>query len=448
MTQLPAQDRAPRVGRVALASYIGTTIEYYDFFIYGLAATLVFRTEFFPGFSPLAGTLAALGTFAVGFIARPIGGILMGHFGDRIGRKAMLVTALLTMGIATTLIGLLPTYAQIGIWGPILLVVLRLVQGVGVGGEWAGAVLMAVENAPPRRRALYGAFPQLGLPTGIMLSQVAFLVLTSVLPPESFVAWGWRIAFLISAGLIVVGLVIRLRFEESPRFEQVKASDAVERRPVVEVLRTGWRQILIGGFGSIAVGSIGYFVSLFLVQYGVSTLGIASSTMLWCLTGVSVLWIAMTLVAGLAGDAFGRRRTFAAGIVLAIVWVFPSFALFDTRSVPLILLALAGLVIASSLISGPMPSLLTDMFPASVRYSGSSLSYTVGSILGGGFTPLLSTALLAGTGSTASVSLLLMALFAMSLAAFLIGGRLVDRVDDDRAVEVPKRLSDEGVDRV
>jgi metabolite-proton symporter len=437
MTQVSASRRAPSAGRVALASYIGTTIEYYDFFIYGLAAALVFRTEFFPGFSPLAGTLAALGTFAVGFIARPIGGIVMGHFGDRVGRKTMLVVALLTMGVATTLIGLLPSYAQIGIWAPVLLVVLRLVQGVGVGGEWAGAVLMAVENAPPRRRALYGAFPQLGLPTGILLSQLAFLVLTSSLSPETFVAWGWRVAFLVSAVLIVVGLVIRLRFEESPRFAQVKAANTVERRPVVEVLRTSWRQILIGGFGSIAVGSVGYFISLFLVQYGVSTLGLSSQTMLWCLTGVSLLWIVMTLVGGLAGDRFGRRRTFAAGAILAMAWAFPTFWLFDTRSVPLIVLALAVLVVANSLISGPMPSLLTDMFPVRIRYSGSSLCYTVGSILGGGFTPLLSTALLAATGSTASISLLFLALPALSLVAFLAGGKLVDRVDDDPVAAAP-----------
>ncbi|GHE80483.1 MFS transporter [Amycolatopsis deserti] len=437
----------PSAGRIALASYIGTTIEYYDFFIYGLAATLVFRTEFFPQFSEASGTLAALGTFAVGFIARPVGGIVMGHFGDRVGRKSMLVFALLTMGIATTLIGVLPTYSQIGIWAPILLVVLRLVQGVGVGGEWSGAVLMALENAPPRRRALYASFPQIGLPTGILLSQLVFLVLSSSMSRQAFVSWGWRIAFLTSAVLIVVGLVIRLRFAESPQFARVKAADEVKKLPVLEVFRTSWRQVLVGGFGSIAVGALGYLVSLFLVQYGVTTLGLSTTTMLWCLSGVSVLWIGTTLLGGLGGDVVGRRRTFAAGAVLAIAWAFPMFLLMDSRAIPLILLALAVPVLANSLMGGTLPSLLTEMFPTSVRYSGSSLCYTLGSILGGGLTPLLSTALLTGTGTTVSVSLLFVAVPLISLLAFLLAGRLVRRVDDPVVAEPASQATPTGTSR-
>ncbi|WP_312858046.1 MFS transporter [Pseudonocardia pini] len=421
---------APHAGKIALASYIGTTIEYYDFFIYGLAATLVFRSEFFPQFSEVAGTLAALGTFAVGFIARPIGGIVMGHFGDRVGRRSMLVIALLTMGVATTLIGLLPTYAQIGVWAPILLIVLRLVQGVGVGGEWSGAVLMALEHAPPRRRALYGSFPQIGLPTGILLSQLAFLALTSSMSAEAFVSWGWRVAFLISAALIVVGLVIRLRFEESPQFTKVKETDQVERMPVLEVFRSYWRQVLVGGFGSIAVGALGYLVSLFLVQYGVGTLGLSTTTMLWCLAGVSVLWIGTTLLGGYLGDVLGRRRTFAVGAALAIAWAFPMFTLMNTRSIPLIVLALAVPVLANSLMGGTLPSLLTEIFPTRIRYSGSSLCYTLGSILGGGLTPLASTALLAATGATTSVSLLFVAVPLVSLLVFGLGGRIVRRVEE------------------
>lgn len=422
-------DSPPRPGRIALASYIGTTIEYYDFFIYGLAATLIFRSEFFPQFSETAGTLAALSTFAVGFVARPIGGIVMGHFGDRIGRKTTLVFSLLTMGIATTLIGLLPTYDQIGIWAPILLVTLRLVQGVGVGGEWSGAVLMALENAPRRRRTLYASFPQVGLPTGVLLSQLAFLALTSSMSTEAFVSWGWRVAFLVSAGLIIVGLVIRLRFEESPQFATVQAANEVEKLPILEVLRTSWRQVLIGGFGSIVVGAIAYFVSLWLVQYGVNALGMSTTTMLLCLSGVSVLWIGTTLLGGLWGDSLGRRKTFTIGAILAILWAFPVFLLMDTRSIPLILIALAVPVFAMSLMSGTTPSLLAEMFPVRIRYSGSSLSYAIGSILGGGVTPLLTTALYAGTGTTVSVSLLFIVVPLISLSVFLLAGDLARRSD-------------------
>ena len=414
-----------KAGTVALASYIGTTIEWYDFFIYGVAATLVFRSQFFPAFSDLAGTLAALGTFAVGFIARPIGGVVMGHFGDRIGRKSMLVVSLMMMGVATTVIGLIPTYDTIGVWAPILLIVLRLIQGLGVGGEWAGAVLMAVENAPPKRRSLYGCFPQLGLPSGILLSQLAFLVLTAVMPQETFLAWGWRIAFLTSAALIVVGLVIRLRIEESDDFERVRESGQVEKLPVVEVFRRSPLQLLVGSLASIAAPAIGYLVSVYMVSYGTAQLGLPTTTMLWILVGVSVGWIVMMLAAGLAGDRYGRKPTFVVGAVIAVVWAYPLFVLVDTGSVPLIVVSLVVITAANAIMAGPQPVLITEMFPIRLRYSGSSISYMIGSVVGGGLAPLLATALFAEYGTSVAVSTLMAVIALVSLLAILPAGRRV-----------------------
>jgi MFS family permease len=426
-------EKARKARTVALASYIGTTIEWYDFFIYGVAATLVFRSQFFPGFSELEGTLAALGTFAVGFVARPVGGIVMGHFGDRVGRKSMLVVSLLMMGVATTLIGLIPPYAAIGVWAPILLVLLRLVQGAGVGGEWAGAVLMAVENAPPRRRALYGTFPQLGLPSGILLSQLAFLILTTSMSPEEFVAWGWRIAFVISSALIIVGLVIRLRIEESVEFERVRKEGRVEKLPVLEVLRSSPVQLVVGSLASLAAPAIGYLVSVYLVTYGTTQLGVPTATMLWILVGISAIQIPVMLATGLAADRIGRKPAFLVGATIAVAWAFPLFALVDTRSVPLIALGLAVITVANAVLAGVQPALITEMFPVHLRYSGASISYTVASILGGGLTPPLATALYARFGTSMAVSALIAVVSMISLLAILLAGNRVLRPGDRAA---------------
>ncbi|MGH3517407.1 MAG: MFS transporter [Haloechinothrix sp.] len=241
MAQAPARSVSPSMARIAGTCFIGTAIEWYDFFIYGLAAAMVFGPLFFPEFSPVAGTLAAFGTFAVGFLARPLGGIVMGHFGDRIGRKSMLIASLLIMGVATLCIGLLPTYAVAGVWAPILLVVLRFVQGIGVGGEWGGAVLVSVEHAPKNRRGFYGSFPQ-SVPAGIILANLVFLGLTAVLSNDQFLAWGWRVPFLFSAVLVAIGLYVRLRLTESPIFAETKLAEPESRMPVIELLRDHWRR--------------------------------------------------------------------------------------------------------------------------------------------------------------------------------------------------------------
>jgi metabolite-proton symporter len=417
--------RAQSIWRVATAAFVGTLVEWYDYYIYGTAAALIFSGQFFPDVDSTTALIASFATFGVGFLARPLGGLFAGHYGDRIGRKSMLIFTLSLMGVSTVLIGLLPSYAQIGIWAPILLVVLRLVQGAGVGGEWAGAVLMAVENAPPRRRSLYGCFPQLGLPSGILLSQLVFLLLNAVMPQEAFVAWGWRIAFLSSSVLIIVGLVIRLRIEESVDFEKIREAGQVEKMPVVEVFKRRPLQLLVGSLASIAAPAIGYLVSVYMVSYGTAALKLPTSTMLWILVSVSVVWILMMLAAGIAGDRFGRKPTFVAGAALAVVWAFPLFWLVDTRSVPLIVVSLIVLTAANSIMAGPQPALITEMFPIRLRYSGASISYTIASILGGGITPLLATALFAEFGSSVAVSVLITVVALISLAAILPAGRRI-----------------------
>ena len=250
------------------ASLVGTAIEWYDFFIYGSAAALIFGPQFFPTDDPLSGTLAAFASFAVGFLARPLGGLLMGHFGDRVGRKSMLLFSMLLMGAATVAIGLLPNYATIGIWAPILLVALRLLQGIGVGGEWGGAVLMAVEYSPTKRRAFYGSFPQMGLPIGIIGANVVFVIVTNILAPEVFEAWGWRVPFLFSAVLILIALWMRLRIEDSPAFKAVKRDNREVKAPILDLFRNHTGTVLLAGIVSIAAPAIGYLYSVYMLSYG------------------------------------------------------------------------------------------------------------------------------------------------------------------------------------
>ncbi|KAA9165541.1 MHS family MFS transporter [Amycolatopsis acidicola] len=409
----------PGPGRIALASYIGSVIEWYDFNIYGLATALVFSKQFFPSFSAAGGTLASLAAFAVGFVARPLGALVTGHFGDRIGRKSMLVASLLTMGIATTLIGVLPTYATIGVWAPILLVVLRLVQGIGVGGEWGGAALMAVEHAPPNRRALYGSFPQIGIPTGILISQLAFLLMTQAFPADALQSWAWRIPFLFSGVLIVVGLLVRVSITETEEFERAREARDIARMPLVEVFRRSPLQMLAGSLLSFAGPTLGTFLSVYMVSYGTQQLHLSSGTMLWITVALSVPWIAMMLGAGRAADRLGRKRMFLIGTALAAVGVFPMFLLVNTALVPLVFAGLFLMTVANSIINGAQPAMLTQMFPASVRYSGSSTCYQIGSIVGGGIVPLLAASSFARFGTSTAVAILIGGVCAISLLAVL-----------------------------
>jgi metabolite-proton symporter len=419
--------------RVALSSLIGTTIEWYDYFIYGSAAALVFAPQFFPGVDPMAGLLASFATFAVGFLARPVGGIVMGHFGDRVGRKSMLVLSMILMGGATMLIGLLPNYAVIGVAAPVLLVLLRLVQGFGVGGEWGGAVLMSVEHAPRAKRSFYGSIVQMGLPLGIIVSNLIFIIILNTISPEAFAAWGWRIPFLLSALLVVVGFVIRIRITESPSFARLKESNSVARRPLATLLRFQWKPLLIGSLASIAAPALGYLVLVYMLAYGTGVLGLAQQLMLWLIIGGAVAWFVVIGISAQIADRIGQKPVFAFGAVLVVVWAYPFFALVDTAQPGLILVAFVIATTAVAAMAGPQAALVAGLFPAQIRYSGSSTAYQVGSVLGGALAPLIATALFAVTGNSSLIALYMAVIGGISVVSILLV-RQRSTVLDDQAI--------------
>jgi MFS family permease len=390
--------------RVAAATLVGTAIEWYDFNIYGAAAALIFASQFFPNFSPVAATLAAFGTFAVGFIARPIGGIVFGHFGDRYGRKHTLVASLLLMGIGTVLIAVLPTYAQIGLAAPILLVALRFVQGLGVGGEWGGAVLLALEHAPAGRRGFYSAFPQIGLPAGALLANLVFFAVSAALGPQQFAAWGWRIPFLLSAVLVVVALLVRLKVEESPEFSTLRSRGEVRRLPLVDVLRRSPAAVVLGMGITFAPSSLGYLLSVYLLSYGTGTAGVAPQTMLLAITAASVVYLVVACLTALVSDRVGPGRVFALASVLGVLVPFAVFALVNTAAVGPVLLATGLLGVVLGLMVAVQAVIVSAAFRADVRYTGSSLSYQLGAVLGGGLTPLFSATILGITGSWTAIA--------------------------------------------
>jgi metabolite-proton symporter len=390
---------------VAVASFVGTTIEWYDFFLYGTAAALVFNRLFFPEFDPLTGTLASYGTYTVGFVARPIGGIVMGHYGDRIGRKSMLVLTLMIMGVATFLIGLVPTYEQIGPWGAVLLVLLRIAQGFGVGGEWGGAVLMAVEHAPPGKRGFYGSWPQIGVPAGLVLATAVFAAFQR-LPEDQFLTWGWRVPFLLSIALVGIGLLIRMRILETPAFERLKETRSHVRMPIVEVLRKYPREVLLAGGARVAENGAFYIYSTFVLVYATQHVGIPSNQVLTGITIAAILELAAIPFFGALSDRFGRRPVYLFGAIVTAVFAYPFFWLFDTGSTPLIWLALAiAFVLSHAAMYAPQAAFLSEMFGTRVRYSGASLGAQLASIFAGGMAPLVATGILErgyGRGAVAS----------------------------------------------
>jgi MFS transporter, MHS family, shikimate and dehydroshikimate transport protein len=385
--------------RVVAASFIGTTIEWYDFFLYGTAAALVFGDLFFPGSSPLIGTLSAFGTFAVGFAARPLGGVIFGHFGDRIGRKTMLVLSLMIMGVATFLIGCLPTHSSIGILAPVLLVLLRFAQGIGVGGEWGGAVLMAVESAPKGKRGLFGAFPQMGVPAGLLLSTVVFTVVQNLTSENEFMAWGWRIPFLVSIVLVVVGLFVRLALAESPAFKEVKEAEAEADIPIVELVKTHKRDVLTAMGMRIAENGCFYIFTVFVLAYGEDTLKLSKNTMLTGVIIAAALGLLSVPFYGWLSDRFGRRKLYMAGAIFTLAFVFPFFALLNTKEPVLIWLAIVLAVnVGHDLMYGPQAAYFSELFATRMRYTGASVGYQLASVFGGGFAPLIAVALLAAGG--------------------------------------------------
>ena len=411
---------------VLFASLIGTTIEFYDFYIYATAAVLVFPRLFFPSADPGAAVLQSLATFAIAFFARPVGSAVFGHFGDRVGRKATLVAALLTMGISTILIGLLPTYAQIGVAAPLLLALCRFGQGLGLGGEWGGAVLLATENAPPGKRAWYGMFPQLGAPIGFFLSGGVFLLLGELMSDEAFFAWGWRIPFLASAILVIVGLYIRLKITETPDFQKVLDSKARVKLPVVTVVREHGRALVLGTLIALSTFVIFYLMTVFALSWGTGQLGYTRQQFLVMQLG-AVVFFALTIpLSALLADRRGRRN--------AMILVSVAIAVFGLLYGPLFgaggwFAVAAFMVLGMCLVGftyGPLGTLLAEMFPAVVRYTGASLTFNFAGILGASVAPYIALWLATNYG-IAYVGYYLSGAALISLAALVLAKGLAPR---------------------
>ncbi|MGW2253601.1 MFS transporter [Kitasatospora sp. NPDC001660] len=384
------------VRRAAGAALIGTAIEFYDFFVYGTAAALVFGEVFFPGLGSVGALLAAFSVYAVAFLARPLGAVVFGHFGDRRGRKTTLVVSLLLMGLATAAVGVLPGFSMWGWWAPVVLVVLRVCQGVGLGGEWGGAALLIAENAPAGRRGWYGAFLQLGPTIGFVLANAGFLILQLGLDERAFREWGWRVPFVASLGLVAVGLFVRLRVEESPMFQPAEQR---ERLPVVEVLRGHWRTVLVG-CGVITVGyTLFYLTTTYALAYTTAGLGVPSTLVLAMLLVGAVGMGATVWVSARRSDRWGRRRTLMGATGLAMAWSLVLFPLLETVRRPLVFVALAGAMVVLGCLFGPLAAFLPELFPTRVRYTGAALTYNLGGVVGGATTPLVATRLTEAYGT-------------------------------------------------
>ena len=411
-------------GKVVIASLIGTAIEFFDFYIYATAAVIVFPHIFFPQGDPTAATLQSLATFAIAFIARPIGSALFGHFGDRVGRKVTLVASLLTMGISTVLIGLLPGYASIGVFAPLLLALARFGQGLGLGGEWGGAALLATENAPPRKRALYGSFPQLGAPIGFFFANGTFLLLSWLLTDEQFMSWGWRVPFIFSAVLVLIGLYVRVSLHETPVFAKIAKAKKQVKVPLGTLLTKHMRVTILGTFIMLATYTLFYIMTVYSMTFSTTPaaqggLGLPRNDVLWMLMMAVIGFGVMVPVAGLLADRFGRRKSMIAItslILLFALFVFPPLLGSGSEA-----LVMAYLLIGLSLMGltfGPMGALLPELFPTEVRYTGASFSYNVSSILGASVAPYIATWLQANYGLF-YVGVYLAAMAALTLIALI-----------------------------
>jgi metabolite-proton symporter len=396
--RMPAEER-----KVLASTLVGTSIEWYDFFIYAQAAGLVLAPLFLAPVAESNPTLAqvlAFATIGISFLFRPLGAIVAGYLGDRLGRKKMLVFTLMLMGLSTSLIGLLPTYAQIGIAAPILLILLRILQGFSAGGEWGGAALMAVEHAPTNRRGFFGAFPQIGVPIGMILATSTLWVLTSNMSPEAFMAWGWRIPFLLSIVLIAVGYLIRRSVEESPVFEDLQRRRKESSAPLRELLKTHKKSVLLTAIIFIGNNAAGYLLIAFFATYAVAVLEMDRPTVLLATTLASFGWLVFTLWGGRISDRLGRGRTVQIGYTFLALWAVPMWFLIDTGDIVWYFVALFVMTFGLGLSYGPQASLYAEMFPANVRYSGVSIGYALGAILGGAFAPMIAEALLGATGQS------------------------------------------------
>jgi MHS family shikimate/dehydroshikimate transporter-like MFS transporter len=417
--------RRTSIIQVALASWIGTSIEWYDFFLYGTASALVFNRIIFPAsIDPFAGLLGSYAVFATGFVARPVGSIVFGHYGDRVGRKTMLVLTLIMMGLATFLIGCLPGYDTIGVFAPIVLVVLRFVQGFATGGEWGGAILMSIEHSSAGRRGFFGSWPQMGAPLGTVLSALAFILVTAYFPPDqpAFLAFGWRIPFLVSVILVAVGLFVRLRIAETPEFEEVRRTQNIVRVPILQLLRLDFKNVLLASGIFIGVNACIYIFSTWILTYGTQTLKLPQGIFLNAVLISNIMMFVIVPIAGMLSDRYSRRTISLVGAIWLLVSIFPAFWLIDTRSAPLIALGACVGMFGAGLVYGPLAAYFSEFFGANVRYSGAALGNAFGAIFGGGLAPFIATALvgLAGNSSSWLVVLYLIALLVISLVSIVL----------------------------
>jgi MFS family permease len=412
--------------KVAVMASAGAAVEWYDFFIYGTAAALIFPHLFFPAdLPPFVAQIASFSTFAVGFVARPLGGMLFGHYGDIHGRKRALVLAMFVMGLSTTLLGLLPGYARVGVWAPLLLVALRFVQGLAVGGQWGGAALLAIESAPPGRRGFYGSFVQVGVPMGVVLANLVFLGVSALSPEGAFIGWTWRIGFLLSILLIVISLVVHFRVSE-PTAEDVATpppSAAPRRSPLAEAALGHWREILLAGGAFVANNTCFYIAITYAVAYGATTLGLDRDLLLFAVMAGSLVMVPVLLVCGAASDRWGRRGVFLLGALLSGAWAFAVFPLIETGKPLAVVVAITVQLVFIALMYGPQAALFAELFPKSVRYSGASLGYQIGAVVGGGFAPIIATALFAHYQSRTPISIYLAAMCAVSFVSVILLGR-------------------------
>src|SRR6202162_4631397 len=408
-----------KINSIVFASALWNIIEWYDFLIYATAATLVFNKAFFPTFDPLAGTLAALGSYAVGFLARPLGGALFGHFGDRLGRKSMLVLTLFIMGLSTFCIGLLPTYASIGVLAPILLIVLRIIQGIGLGGDWGGASLMVLEHAPAGQCGFYTSFVQIGFQIGLVLATLIF-ALVSKLPEADFAAYGWRIPFLLSIVLLAIGTFVRSRVPETPVFEQLKMRDGLSKNPVIDAVGKNTTTFLIAVGLKLSEVSWVYLLTVFVVVYATTKLGLPKPLMLDAVLYAALLELVSLPLFGWLSDKIGRRPLYILGALFTIAFASPLFWMLESKSTALIFIAIMiAMNFGHGMMFGPESCYFPELFGPRVRYSGASFGFQVSAAIGGGFAPIIATAMVGYFGGTTGVSVMMIVQALITLAAAL-----------------------------
>ncbi len=427
--------------RVLAGTVVGTTIEWYDFFIYAQAAGVVLATLFFAPAGETVAQIVAWASLGISFLFRPLGAVVAGHLGDRIGRKRMLVFTLIMMGISTALIGVLPTYAAIGIAAPILLILLRILQGFSAGGEWGGAALMSVEHAPAGKRGFFGAYPQIGVPAGMILATATMWILTSVLTPEQFEEWGWRVPFLFSIVLILVGYLIRRAVEESPVFKELQERKGESAAPLKTLFKRNTKEVVLAALIFIANNAAGYLLIAFFSAYATRPveaggLGLERPPVLLATSLAAIGWLVFTLYGGIVSDRIGRKKTFQIGYALLGIWAIPMWFLIDSGNLFLYFLALFLLTVGLGLSYGPQAALYAEMFPADIRYSGVSIGYAIGAILGGAFAPMIAELVFGATGQSWTIGLYILGVTIISFVAVSLVKERRDQPLNTTTVEI------------